>query len=82
MTAEKGFKRKLREIFPRVICAGDDAGVLTDEGALFLDSTGILQAGIPMAAPEGDAGTGMVPLTLFGSTRVMCQPVLLILLWW
>ena len=60
MTAEKGFKRKLREIFPRVICAGGNAGALTEEGALFLDPTGTLQPGIPIAAPEGDAGTGMV----------------------
>lgn len=47
MTAEKGFKRKLREIFPRVICAGGNAGALTEEGALFLDPTGTLQPAFP-----------------------------------
>jgi len=40
--------------------AGDDAGVLTEEGAKLLDPTGELQAGIPLCPPEGDAGTGMV----------------------
>ena len=50
----------LRDVIPAVLNAGDDAGVLTEEGAKLLDPTGKLQAGIPMAAPEGDAGTGMV----------------------
>jgi sugar (pentulose or hexulose) kinase len=50
----------LREILPQVLCAGDDAGVLSEEGAELLDPTGTLCAGIPMAPPEGDAGTGMV----------------------
>lgn len=51
---------KLREVLPKVVCAGDEAGSLSAEGAAFLDPTGTLQAGIPCAAPEGDAGTGMV----------------------
>ena len=42
------------------LCAGDAAGVLTEEGARLLDPTGQLQAGIPLCPPEGDAGTGMV----------------------
>ena len=33
---------------------------LTEEGARLLDTTGQLQAGIPVCPPEGDAGTGMV----------------------
>ena len=40
--------------------AGDGAGALTEEGAILLDPTGQLQAGIPLCPPEGDAGTGMV----------------------
>ncbi|MBI5965821.1 MAG: FGGY-family carbohydrate kinase [Chloroflexi bacterium] len=51
---------KLRDILPKVLVAGDSAGVLTEEGAILLDPTGQLQAGIPLCPPEGDAGTGMV----------------------
>ena len=40
--------------------AGDDAGVLTERGARFLDPAGDLTPGIPVAPCEGDAGTGMV----------------------
>lgn len=49
----------LTDIFPQVLSAGEDAGVLTPEGALLLDPTGTLRPGIPMCPPEGDAGTGM-----------------------
>ena len=49
----------LREILPCVLCAGEDAGVMTAEGAKLLDPTGTLQPGALMAPPEGDAGTGM-----------------------
>ena len=51
---------KLQDILPKVLVAGDAAGVLTEEGARLLDPTGQLQAGIPLCPPEGDAGTGMV----------------------
>lgn len=51
---------KIREILPEVLVAGQEAGVLTQEGALRLDPTGTLQAGAVLAPPEGDAGTGMV----------------------
>jgi len=51
---------KLPDIFPKVLVAGDAAGVLTEEGARLLDPAGQLQNGIPLCAPEGDAGTGMV----------------------
>jgi len=54
------FNRKIRDIHPKVLNAGDDAGSLTEEGALFLDPGGTLKAGIPLCPPEGDAGTGMV----------------------
>lgn len=59
IAAEKGFPWKLREILPKVLPAGEKAGVLTPEGAKLLDPTGTLQAGVPMCPPEGDAGTGM-----------------------
>ncbi len=48
------------ELLPRVLRAGECAGTLTDEGAKWLDPSGVLQAGALMAPPEGDAGTGMV----------------------
>ena len=50
---------KLRDILPQVLCAGEIGGYLTEEGARFLDPTGTLEAGIPVAPCEGDAGTGM-----------------------
>ncbi len=50
----------LRTILPKVLVAGDNAGTLTEEGARFLDPSGDLKAGIPIAPCEGDAGTGMV----------------------
>ena len=60
LTSSKGFNKKLRDIFPVVLSAGDKAGTLTEEGAALLDETGNLTAGIPLCPPEGDAGTGMV----------------------
>jgi sugar (pentulose or hexulose) kinase len=51
---------KLEDILPKVLVAGDAAGVLTEEGVKLLDPVGKLQAGIPLCPPEGDAGTGMV----------------------
>jgi sugar (pentulose or hexulose) kinase len=51
---------ELQGILPEVLVAGDNAGVLTEEGARLLDPTGQLETGIPLCPPEGDAGTGMV----------------------
>ena len=59
LVAPYGFSWKLRDIMPKALVAGEDAGVLTEEGAKLLDVTGKLKAGIPMCPPEGDAGTGM-----------------------
>ena len=50
----------LRAILPKVLPAGANAGKLTEAGALFLDPTGTLRPGVPVAPCEGDAGTGMV----------------------
>lgn len=54
-----GYSWKMEDVFPKVLVAGEHAGVLTEEGAAFLDETGNLRAGIPLCPPEGDAGTGM-----------------------
>lgn len=51
---------KVEDLLPKALVAGQEAGKLTEEGARLLDPEGDLQAGIPLAAPEGDAGTGMV----------------------
>lgn len=59
LVAEKNYPWKLKDVLPRVLCAGDNAGYLTAEGAAFLDASGDLQPGIPLCPPEGDAGTGM-----------------------
>ena len=59
LVADYGFPWKIRELLPKVLVAGQDAGCLTDEGAMLLDPSGSLMPGIPMCPPEGDAGTGM-----------------------
>lgn len=48
LVAGKGYDIKLLDIIPEVITAGDDAGVLTDEGAKLLDVSGKLSGGIPL----------------------------------
>ena len=60
LIASKKLPWKLEDILPKVLVAGDNAGVLTEEGAKLLDVTGELKPGIPLCPPEGDAGTGMV----------------------
>ena len=59
LVADKGFPWKIRDLLPKVLVAGEDAGRLTKTGAGLLDPEGNLNAGIPMCPPEGDAGTGM-----------------------
>lgn len=60
LIASKNLSWKLKDILPKVLLAGENAGVLTEEGAKLLDVTGQLKPGIPLCPPEGDAGTGMV----------------------
>lgn len=62
----RGFTWKLGDILPQVLCAGDEAGVLTEAGARLLDVSGELAAGIPLCPPEGDAGTGMAATNSVG----------------
>ena len=78
------YKWKIRDILPRILLAGDEAGVLTKEGALILDPTGEFMPGVRFCPPEGDAGTGMVatnsvkPLTgnVSAGTSVFAMAVL------
>lgn len=59
LIAPKGFSWNIQDVLPKVLVAGEPAGILTEEGARLLDPTGTLEAGIPLCPPEGDAGTGM-----------------------
>ncbi len=59
LVEKDGYSWRLRDIFPAVLTAGENAGVLTEEGTKFIDPAGDLQAGVPVCPPEGDAGTGM-----------------------
>ena len=57
LISERNLPWDIQAILPRVLTAGESAGVLTREGAAMLD--GLLPVGIPFAPAEGDAGTGM-----------------------
>ena len=57
LIAPKNLGWKIRDILPKVLTAGEDAGSLTAEGAALLG--GALPVGTPFAPAEGDAGTGM-----------------------
>jgi len=54
------FSWKIRDILPKVMVAGECAGILTKSGADLLDKDGDLAEGSILCPPEGDAGTGMV----------------------
>lgn len=56
----KAMPWNIKDILPRVLAAGENAGNLSEKGAKLLDTSGTLQPGIPLCPPEGDAGTGMV----------------------
>ena len=58
--SEKDYSWHLSDVLPKILLAGEQAGVLTEKGAKLLDPSGTLLAGIPLCPPEGDAGTGMV----------------------
>lgn len=59
LVAGEQYPWKLKDILPKVLVAGEDAGALTQEGARLLDVSGKLKTGIVVCPPEGDAGTGM-----------------------
>lgn len=54
---KKGLAWNIKDVLPRVLVAGQNAGCLTEKGAKLLD--GLLTVGIPFAPPEGDGDTGM-----------------------
>lgn len=57
---EKGYSFSMESIFPKVLCAGEAAGRLTEKGANLIDISGNLEPGSLLCPPEGDGGTGMV----------------------
>ena len=54
---EKNIPWKAMDVLPKVLTAGENAGVITEDGSARIDR--LLPAGILVAPPEGDAGTGM-----------------------
>ena len=60
------FPWNIENILPKVLVAGENAGTLTEEGALLLDPSGEFKAGVSLCPPEGDAGTGMVATNSVG----------------
>ncbi len=66
LISSRNLNWKLKDILPKVLPAGARAGRLTEAGARLLDPSGSLQAGIPFAPPEGDAGTGMAATNSVG----------------
>ena len=67
LIAGKAYPWKIRDILPKALVSGQNAGYLTEAGAKLLDPTGNFQPGVPMAPPEGDAGTGMVATNSVGA---------------
>ncbi len=60
LLSKHGISKDFSTLLPEIRIAGEYAGKLTDNGAMLLDNKGRLYAGIPLCAPEGDAGTGMI----------------------
>lgn len=60
LLSKNGVNANFNCLLPAVLSAGEDAGVLTEDGARWLDPTGRLTSGCMLCPPEGDAGTGMV----------------------
>lgn len=57
---DKNYPWKIRDILPKVLFAGQEAGRLKKESVKILDESETLKANIPLCPPEGDGGTGMV----------------------
>lgn len=56
LVEDREYPWNIREILPKVLTAGEHAGVLTGEGAKLLDISGNLESGILFCPPEGDVG--------------------------
>ncbi len=58
LIAERGYPWKIKDILPKVLTAGENAGTLTEDGVKYIGYD--LPVGLKLAPPEGDGGTGMV----------------------
>lgn len=72
----------LREILPSVLCAGEDAGVMTAEGARLLDPTGTLQPGALMAPLKATRARAWRRRTPSRCARAMCPRAHRHSRWW
>jgi len=66
LTHEHDLLWQVQDLLPEVLLAGDEAGILSEEGARLLDPSGQLLGGVPLCPPEGDAGTGMIATNSIG----------------
>ncbi|MBQ3101218.1 MAG: ATPase [Clostridia bacterium] len=57
LLSSRGIDKKITDLLPAVLSAGEQAGRLNDKGYALL--CGTLPEAVPFAPPEGDAGTGM-----------------------
>ena len=60
LIASKEYSWKLQDILPKVLSAGENAGVLTPEGSKKPRCIGSFEGRNTGLSAEGDAGTGMV----------------------
>lgn len=59
----KGYDVDVRDLLPKVLVAGQNAGMLTEEGAKRLDPSGKIKEGIPFCPPEETRGPEWSPRT-------------------
>lgn len=60
LISNKSYEWEIDKILPKILVAGQNAGMLTEKGAALLDLGGDLLPTSIFCPPEGDAGTGMV----------------------
>ena len=63
LVADRNYPWKLIEILPSVLCAGDNAGTLTESGARLLDPSGELLPGCPLCHLKVMPAQAWLPLT-------------------
>ena len=81
LVADKGFPWKIREILPKVLLAGEDAGCMTEEGVKLLDPTGTLEAGTPMCPRKETQEQVWLRQTVWLSAQAMYLPEQVYLPW-
>ena len=82
LVAEEKLPWKLEEILPEALTAGEDAGLLTEEGAALLDVSGNLKSGIPCVRRKVTQAPAWQPPTACGCALEMCLQEPAFLPWW